>query len=266
MYLFHAWKESFKLFMSANFKLFFLVYLKTVISTYKSYIKYGWPFISVATISAIMYSYFGDYSHSIIRSAIMSGDMFNYYYLAAIVCVSFTYLVQFLYCSFLSVLFARPSVGKKNCAYMRSYSSTFFVSVILMSSLFSILFMFVQIVLLVWWRFTGVNISNMLSYVNTGTYFLKVIFFPLWILFFIDFGGGIVTFFSSLWYTTKMILYNVPFMSVFFAFVVGIRYVFAPYMYYIEPFIHLFFPLWICLLTVYYTKKVYDQARLYQGV
>ena len=54
MYLIHAWKESLKLFIPANFKLFSLVYLKTLLSAYRCYFKYGWPFIAAAFVLPVL--------------------------------------------------------------------------------------------------------------------------------------------------------------------------------------------------------------------
>ena len=97
------------------------------------------------------------------------------------------------------------------------------------------------------------------------SYVWEYLLCPLWLLFFIDFGGGFTTMFKAIWYALKMFFYNLPFFFLFLALVLGVTYSITPFMYYLVSFEIFIFPFWVCVLSVYYTKKVYNQARLYQG-
>lgn len=98
MNLLPAWRDSLTLFKPKNFKLFFLVTLKTMVDTFKVWIKYFWW---LPVIEFVMPRFFLGFSNPWLS-------------VAASILMSILWSVSIL-------LAARPSVALKNCSYFRSY-------------------------------------------------------------------------------------------------------------------------------------------------
>ena len=260
MYVLHAWKSSLQLFKPSNFKLFLLVTLKSLKSTYQKYLKYGWPFLLFIVLSMGVVYKFQEVYYTIIE-AIQQGlrttadvawifGMCGYMLLLALA-------VNF--CTFLVSIFARPSVDQKNYAYMRSYIKKYFVWYVLQSLLYIFMFQFFYQLCIYWVAKVGLDYFYLVRMVLLGRYMYVANVFS--VLFLLDLGGGFKSFIKSIWFGIKMTFYNLPFVLI----VVVVLYMstrFVNTSFIIEPFIY---PLWFCFIANYYTKKVHDQARLYQG-
>jgi hypothetical protein len=91
-----------------------------------------------------------------------------------------------------------------------------------------------------------------------------VVFNIFAVLFYLDLNRAFITIPQAIWFAIKMGFYNLPFVFIITAVVSGLL-AFISYLPMVRL-IHLFiYPLLFCVVTNYYTKKVHDQARLYQG-
>lgn len=256
MYVFHAWQSSMQLFKPSNLKLFGLVVLKSIKSTYEKYGKYGWPFIAAAVVGSVFVSYNQEKLYLLISSSGAAGNMGQLFVWFAI---SLLVLLMISYCTFLVALFARTSVDKKDVAYVKKYTKKYFVWYIL----FHIFYAF----------FLGslcVSIFNCCAHLSPSPLpfymmpALRMFFYVAHIfaiLFLLDLKAGLKGLIKSIWFGFKMAFYNMPFTAVA-----------ALLIYLIDSticmsfFSVLLYPLWFCTLACYYIKKVQDQSRLYQGL
>jgi hypothetical protein len=105
MNLLPAWRDSLTILQPKNLKLFFLVTLKTMVDTFKVWIKYFWWLLILQFVMPqVWLSLYG-------TTSFFSNIWFK---AAASIFVSMLWFVSIL-------LAARPSVAFKNCAYFRSY-------------------------------------------------------------------------------------------------------------------------------------------------
>lgn len=107
MNLLPAWRDSLAIFQPKNFKLFFLVTLKTMVDTFKVWIKYFWWLMIIEATKPFW------------SSILWDNYLFNNPMLRLTVNLGMALITLLLTVSIL--LAARPSVGIKNCAYFRSY-------------------------------------------------------------------------------------------------------------------------------------------------
>ncbi len=268
MYVLHAWKSSLQILIPRNFKLFLLVTLKTIMSTFKSYLKYGWPFILIV---AFGWGIIISLNTPEVLLAFKEGSVSApWYSLGISLLVSIGLLVVFfayVLCNFLVAIFARPSVDQKNCAYMRKFTRSYFLGYLLLGLFFAI----VSIVLSV--KFPGPE--EIYFSLNEGgipenifQHFLVIVWYItnlFGILFYLDFGGSFLSIFKSIWYAIKMTFYNLPFVAIIAGvLLLGAR-IGDDYLEMLAYLHLILYPFLFCFMATLYTKKVHDQARLYQG-
>lgn len=257
MYVLHAWKSSLAIFIPSNFKLFLLVTLKKIMSTFKSYLKYGWPFILMYSFVAgvgILFSF----NNSEVLDTIRQG----LWYWLIVVSLLIGWM-SFIICSFLVAIFARPSVDQKNCAYMRSFARRYFLGYLLLNLLFNCLFLIMNSLLSIKYHGT----ETMHFSFDVIRYFLIKVWYIInliGILFYLDLGGGFFSIFKSVWFAVKMAFYNLPFV-VIIAGLLLVSHIGCDYIKVISYMQLILYPILFCFIATLYTKKVHDQARLYQG-
>jgi len=252
MYVLHAWKSSLQILVPSNFKLFLLVTLKKIMSTFKSYLKYGWPFILIVAFGTGMAMLFNEGK---LIFAFKQEDISALVYVLAVIGM-YVYLFAYAFCNFLVAIFARPSVSQKNCAYMRTFISRYFIGYILLNFLFVIISA----------QFAATTYSGMPD--NIVQHFLVLLWYItslFGVLFYLDLGGQFGSIFKSIWFAIKMTIYNLPLVAL----AAGVLLLGARIGYdqmQIFSYLHLIvYPFLFCFFTTLYTKRVHDQARLYQG-
>jgi hypothetical protein len=262
MYVFHAWKSSLELFLPNNLYLFCLVTLKLIRDGLKTYFKYVWPFFIITIVSLFMAYYSVDVYGRVLHNEHWIGHLGQR--TAVMVALSVIYImIQLCYafCSFLIALSVRPSVDKKNCAYMRRYTKKYFVGYLLLQTVF---FMLLAIPFCALTSSVCCILDLDLSTVYTPHYYLFVVFNIFAVLFYLDLNHAFITIPQVIWFAIKLGFYNLPFVLIVTAGASGLLCLisYLPVM----RIMHLFiYPLLFCVVTNYYTKKVHDQARLYQG-
>ena len=260
MYVFHAWKSSLELFLPKNLSLFLLVTLKLIRDGLKTYFKYVWPFFIVTLVGLLMTFYSVDVYGRILHNEQLAQHLDER--TVVMIAVSLGYLlVQLCYalCSFFVALSMRPSVDKKNCAYMRTYTKKYFMGYILLQALLFVFFMvpfcFIS---------SGVCCSVDID-VTVSQYYFFVIFNIVATLFYLDLNRSFVTIPKAIWFSIKMCFYNLPFVTIMSLIVSVFLYVLSLCPPIVWVLWLLIYPLLFALVTNYYTKKVHDQARLYQS-
>lgn len=266
MNLFVAWRDSLSLLQPKNFKLFFLVTLKTMVDTFKVWIKYFWwlivlpllPFTLLLLNESTRFEIFGVFSS--IRNAIPTPI---YYMMPSLMDVV---LVTIL-------LAARPSVALKNCAYYRSYfwRALLLMLVVRLPDMGSemILGMYFQTFIASPFLFRVAAIIQMLGRLYVINYALLLL----------DSDGSIKSFFRSWIHAAKMTVFNLPFYLITvisFALLILINFWLAHWSagysrlsrsgisIYVLIFLGLDFFKY-CFYTNFYIKKLHDQFTLYFG-
>lgn len=262
MNLFPAWLDSLTLFKPKNFKLFFLVTLKTMVDTFKVWIKYFWwlPIMEIVMVTSYL-------SNPWLRMAV-------------------TILIGMLW-SVSVLLAARPSVALKNCAYFRSYiwRIIYILPVSLLMDIAKEYFMNA-----VFFPYIG-QLSEVTLALIVATFAMGIINWSIRIyvinyaLFVLDTDASIKQVFKSLLYALKMVVYNYPFYIV--VYIVHGLISAGKYLLFLqitkwllpEPgsigllvirysdtliYVLLTFFLY-CFLTNFYIKKLHDQFTLYFG-
>lgn len=260
MHILQVWKDSLSLFLPQNLKLFSLVTLKSIISTYKIWLTYfGW-----ALILFLGTDFYFPALH-------VPGFIFVSPFGLAISASALLRLFGWFFLVFTLYLSVRPSLKPKNFTYFTAYAKHFiyFLLVALLITWINLL-----IVFLIYsgspTHAYGIGISSLL------------VFFSMFLL---DTDGRFVSAEYSVFRGFKMFVYNYPFSAIagifFMAFmhlgaklflycaVLGIRF-FAPQ---VDPiftaefaerlFYLLALPIPVCFIANYYIKKVHDQYILY---
>ncbi len=268
MYVLHAWKSSLQIFIPSNFKLFLLVTLKTIVSTFKKYLKYGWPFILTgAFFAGIVLSFDKSFDNTSELMAAIKESQMPKAWLGLLAIGGLVALLSYIFCNFLVAIFARPSVDQKNCAYMRTFTTRYFLGYLLLNFFFAI----VTVLLRVNWPLVlaGVSSLEIAEFpVSAPQHFLEILWYItnlFGILFYLDLGGSFSSVFKSLWFAIKMTFYNLPLVAIIAGvLLLGAR-IGDDYLQ-ILSYLHLIlYPFLFCFMATLYTKKVHDQARLYQG-
>lgn len=288
MYVLHAWKSSLQLFKPSNLKLFALVTLKNTINTYKNYFKYGWPFLlaAYAAIGLMAYMQAGVFAlrDQLIAQGASEMAIANVLAEEAVkigaLCILLLMPLTFL-CRIIAIAFARPSVDKKNCVYMRTYLKRYWWRMILQGLISLVLLLLVFLTLFyvpLWlrygvhgaqlvvdaykyWSYTSLYGRLFTSFINGLVYVPQI--FSLFFL--LDLERSFRSLFVSVWFGIKMVFYNLPFVIIASIVLIPVHsYVQLP-MYLGGAINVLIYPLIFCFIGTYYTKKVHDQARLYQG-
>lgn len=213
--LLHSWRESLVLLQPKNLKLFLLVTLKSLTMALRSWLIYAAPTLVVWALL----------SNMIVRFSYNTADM--------IIFVSYGWTAAL---TVSMILFMRPSVALKNCAYFRSYAGR--------------AFLLVTIGLLLYLVPRNVSVIAWLCYVNFSLFALDSDFYPMSLI-----KSGIRG--------LRMIIYNFP---VYVAFIVPA--------YLLESIVQtqygfiirmLSLLIWTALFVNLYVKRVHDQFTLYFG-
>lgn len=272
MNLFVAWRDSLTILQPKNFKLFFLVTLKSMVDTFKVWIKYFWWLILIQWASpGLWFRFFGS---SFLFFYAMWLNFFNLLFLVSI------------------LLAARPSVAIKNCAYFRSY--IWRIIYILPVSIpmhigadYLMHTMFRPYVSEATTLTLGLIATTLLIGILNWSVKVYIINYALFVL---DTDGSIMQTLKSLLYAAKMIAYNYPFYIIVYfidavirsadhllwyniATMGGAENMYAisspigfQALWYVRMFIYGLFTLFMyCLLVNFYIKKLHDQFTLYFG-
>lgn len=197
MNLFPAWRDSLTLFQPKNFKLFFLVTLKTMGDTFKVWIKYFWwlPLIQLV-MPRIWLSLYG-------TTSFFSNPWLQ---------VTASIFMGMLW--FISILLAaRPSVAIKNCAYFRSYIWRI-IYILPISVLLDVGTEFLMST--VFYSYIGVpreitpGIVTAIILAGIMSWSVKIYLID-YALFVLDTDGSVKQVCKSLFYAFKMVAYNYPF-------------------------------------------------------
>lgn len=266
MNLLPAWRDSLTILQPKNFKLFFLVTLKTMVDTFKVWIKYFWwlivlPLLPITLLllnQSTRVEIFGLFAN--IRNAMPS---LVYYMMPSLMDIV---LVTIL-------LAARPSVALKNCAYFRSYfwRALLLMLVVRLPDMGSemILGIYIQTFLASPFLFRVAAIIQMLCKVYAINY----------ALFLLDSDGSIRSFFRSFMHTAKMVIFNLPFylisvisfLLLIFTNIMLAQWsagdgIFSKAVIVIHVLIFLVLDFFkYCFYTNFYIKKLHDQFTLYFG-
>jgi len=266
MYVLHAWKSSLQIFIPSNFKLFVMVTAKTFLTMLKPYIKYGWPFMLIVSFEVGLLTQLVD--QEMLQALLQGAASYNVY--AAAIVAFLVYALSLDFCNFLVALCARPSVDQKSCAYVRRYTRRYFLGYILLNIFFTVL----SILLGIQRLGQGFEFKYHSNVTGSGfiegpvQHFMVLLWFVtniFAILFYLDLGGSFTSLFKSVWFACKMTFYNLPFVAI----VAGVLLIgarlgddYIPILSYLHV---ILYPILFCFITTNYTKKVHDQARLYQG-
>lgn len=270
MNLLPAWRDSLTLFQPKNFKLFFLVTLKTMVDTFKVWIKYFWWLLPVRLFPTIL-PYLLMPLNEAVRSQILQSIVAVMNLVPNIIYITLPSFSDVVIVTIL--LAARPSVALKNCAYFRSY----FWRALLMAVVLRLPELLGEIILTIYW---GQLIASPFIFRLMAVVLQLLKWYIInYVLFFLDSDGSVKGFLRSWIHAAKMILFNFPFYGV-----VLISYMIWNYantllgMYFyglgdvgaigmimqalIFVAVTFFF---YCLLINFYIKKLHDQFTLYFG-
>lgn len=226
-----TWRESLKFFIPKNFKLFFLVTLKTVIETYKILITRFWPLLLIWASIYCFLPLIGQ-QHALVALII------NY--------------VMYAPYLFLCFLIIRPSIKLKNFSYIKEYGIYFI----------EFLFLFLL------YRFVVFTFPNYVLFLGLTPIFVSP-FFIFWTLFVLDSEiFNPVTAWQALkmvWYNLPFCVISYVFFACISAW--NIARIPAPFSYFHLLFewpLFLFFvPIPLCWFAIFYTKQVHAQFQLY---
>jgi len=222
--LFQSWVESLLFLKPSNLKLLLLATLRIIRDSYKFFV--GILLLFVLFESSLWDIIFGIKSSIFdIIQKILLIDLF-----------------------FMFVLVARPSVKRKAKDYFGNYAWHF-----------------------LYWFCIPLVIIPFIEFVlkvSALPPILVAVLFPIevfWILFWLDVRVSIKNLFLSLWRGLKMLLFNLPFCVIAFIIpyfiLVYIRFLLPALLSkYLEVICAIFY---ICLFTVFYTKRLHDQFKLY---
>lgn len=252
MQLLQSWKDSLSLLKPSNLKLFCLVTLKLLISTYKTLLVYFWWFGLLLGVS---------YYVNIIP------NITNFYLLIP-------WYIKRVLIIFVVLLTARPSIGIKDYTYFMNYwrhfiYALFFYCVIApaiaVTDFFLLNFVFFG---------SGMGPQEPGQAIFVGLFTLPIVGFIFaclmmislfMVLFLLDSDGTLKSALSSLWRGTKMFWYNLPFCLIF----MGVRYLVVFSFLSLLPIVYssvvidFLFPVSLCFITNFYVKKLHEQFTVY---
>ena len=255
MQLLQAWKDSLTILRPKNLKLFCLVTLKSILSTYKTLISnFGWLLLSIA----IPLCFFT-------RSAEGIWGLFGVY-------------VVFIWLSYLIFLAARPSITRKDLAYFTGFkwhalwnTLLYFYLIPALMAVFYGLLNFAFFGNIFGPQGAGMSIFVAIFTLPTLAIIFSILMFISFfsLLFLLDSDGSIKSFGMSLVRGIKMFLYNLPFCLLFmiiFAILFGaLVLLFGEFMgsSFNTIFIPLLLPVPLCFITNFYIKKLHEQFAVY---
>lgn len=263
-YFFRSWRDSLSLFIPQNAKLFSLITLKTIISSYKKILKDLWWLIVLST--AVEYSF---------RRLSIIESIWN-------IVPVLLWLIT-IFCIYLII---RPSIPRKDWRYYLSRWNYlgYFIGYSLLA--ISLPYIFLQI---------SQKIAAWAIYTHPLFFYLyfPFLFFPVLvafiiapevlpiytspllsftIFFYLDSRGGVLDGLKSIWRALKMVIYNYPFcLLVYTVLLLGtyylqqlIHYLFGPTNFLFSTLagtLTLVIPL--CVWSVFYIRRLHDQFALY---
>ena len=271
-----SWVESLQVFKPANFKLFLLVTLKSIIETYKIlFTKFWWVFLGFVAMDYVI-------AYSVAYNGARSG----------LLLVTDFYFVLILFLMFLVI---RPSVQQKNVSYVQKYWKQFMFFLVF-GAVFGIIVAYISGT-----RFQlEIGEDDDIIYLATeglswiGTLLLlapAIVTGPLFVItnsFLFDTNGSLKAMFFSLWGGIKFCVYNYPFCilglllfhylfqaidgATFFVLglfdipliaIIGQDYVMLPALNTIKYVSMLFWPIPLCFFINFYVKRLHEQFELY---
>ncbi|TET06551.1 hypothetical protein E3J79_01805 [Candidatus Dependentiae bacterium] len=267
MYLLQSWKESLLIFKPTNFKLFFLVTVKSIWETYKILFRYFWWLILVLltvpfhrTALGLLIMYMGPLLFTyivvlIVRSSV-SLKNWGYFgkYILSYYIIPFLVIVLAFFSYYSRILFNRPSGLTPFISFSQIITFVFSVPI--------------QYILSDLSRFNQVELSIFFQLLISP-------FVVLFTLFYLDSDKGFRSIMLSLIRSIKMIIFNYPayfiMYSVIFLFLnlfwnILFKYLFVELAWNICFYSTIFLiPIPICIFTNLYIKQVHEQFSLYFG-
>lgn len=193
-YLLQSWKESLKLFVPKNFKLFALVTLKTMEQTYSLLLSYFW-WLPVATIGLLFF---------VIQSMPFESAMKINEILVLVFLFIWTLVVA---------LCTRPSVGQKNVTYFVHY--LYYIPIIMVGDFifglipkfsYSILYLLMEKLSLQQFSFAVVVFGLLILLIQNAHLLLSLLF----LFFMLDMTLSIKNGRKAFLFACKMFWYNAP--------------------------------------------------------
>ena len=252
-----SWKESLSLFLPKNATLFFLVVVKTLISTYKNAFFYGWWAFALGLLG--------------------SG------YLIAVPLIFSPYIKLIWLCSFwfyFIIVSARPSIKLKGLGYYKDYllhAAYLIFFMILLHAVMQLLVAAACKLAYAHCTFFSYALTLALHPIVFALFFtfdLYAFFLSPWIIFFALFLSDSLPrakrFALSPWRALKMVFYNYPWCAIMYILFRGIIGIVASVLQSIglssilsNAIMLALLPIPIVVITCFYTKRLHDQFGYY---
>ncbi len=266
MQLIQAWKDSLKILLPKNLKLFSLVTLKAIVECYKVLLRCCWP---------LFVFFFGLFLFELWSSSLMpvlnyvfGSPRQNYPFLMSWTWIHFINVLQMLLV-FVTCLATRPSVTKKDRYYFVSYIPYFLYIAIY----YSIFFVF---------DIVTTKFPSSFYLIPSGRIVFMLPIYVLFLFFFLDSNKSLTQLKYSLYRSIKMFIYNLPIFFIFIVLIILIGFLNVVVMHslkhtlwwegiplriYIEclKLIHttILTPIFICIISNIYIKKLHEQFDVY---
>ena len=247
MYILRSWRDSLSLLAPANLKLFVLVTLKSTFETYKVLFTRWVPIVTMLSMVGVTYVMWVFVGPNI--SDLSSVGLFFLFFLVRSV---LAYLQVYI-----GYAASRPSIGLKSDAYfLRFWRHT--------CALMLVPLAIVTVYALIW-----IGAPALRDYEHLMALLMHCVF-NIIILFFLDSDGSLRELCRSVVRALTMIVYNLPLMSILFAFEIGGVFgyqkleLYGTWWLVSMPFILSVFL--INLYTNLYIKKTHEQPDLYFDV
>ena len=252
MTLIQSWKDSFKLLLPANLKLFVLVTFKSIIECYKILFRHWWWVISIV-IGVTIFDWY-----------------FDIYRIGDILAVIFAYAIPLIFTFFIyvTILSIRSLIVQKSTnSFMKDLK--YFVLLLFIMLLFHFLIVFYAFSASKYFMMHFIFRVILFGFTSLENLFP---FFPilvLFMLFFLDSDRGLLQLIVSFYYSIKMILFKAPIFLFFGVLMFLMRIINLPvenimidqklYSGYIRVWslieLLIFVPIFICIYTNIYIKK-----------
>lgn len=271
-YFFRSWRDSLSLFIPQNAKLFLLVTLKTILTSYKKILTDLWWLLLISSLV----------EYGIKKAGLIKSEW------------SLAPTLLWLFVFYLMYRIARPSLPQKNWRYYLTDWWKFIYFILL-----SLLAISLPIILLHIPQQISFHVGQqppfmqqLLSYLYLLIFGIPLIIFSLLaflmapnvmpvyvspllsfiVLFLLDSRGTPADFFKSIWRALKMVIYNYPFCLIMYTVILFGTYYLQQLIYYFLGGNTLLFSTLVGTLafviplsiwTMFYTKRLHDQFNLY---
>lgn len=257
--LLKSWADSLKVFIPGNFKLFFLVTLKSFLEGGKVFLKYFWWLLLLA--GGLFYLF---------KSTLgFSGLVPISPYLFLTVRAFWAWVMPFTLI-FFWIASIRPSIGIKDGSYFLRYA-TYFVSLIVSMSI--VFLSGVTVTALLFTLFPNTELVGLALYHGVTTLLSCYVLF-----FLLESDGSLRSVFNVLKQALMFIVYNLPGLIIFGGLFIAVSLLVGPvavsavssvsnmsfaaaYAFYIGSLLFQFIAL--CFLHNYFIKRVHDHSELY---